>query len=118
MNSCKLLMKWMKKVCIMQQNALEVEMEVMYKIVPKYVFRDVEDEGVVLLPETDTLFALSESAKLVWKAMISNNNSITYSEMLHLLVKEYDAEVSVIKQDVDSFIAKMIDNKLFEVVKI
>ena len=91
-------------------------MEIKYKIMPKFIFRDVENEGVVLLPETDTLFALSESAKLVWKEMITNDNSITYSRIINLLAENYDVELDVLKQDANSFIVKMLDNKLFEVI--
>ena len=90
-------------------------MDIKYRIVPKFIFRDVENEGVILLPETDVLYALSESAKIVWKEMINNDNSITYSGIINLLSEHYDAEFSVIKQDADSFVSKMIENKLFEV---
>lgn len=92
-------------------------MDIKYKIVPKFIFRDVENEGVVLLPETDTLYALSESAKIVWKEMMNNENSITYSQIVKLLSDNYDAELNVIKQDADSFVSKMLENKLFEVIK-
>ena len=90
-------------------------MDIKYRIVPKFIFRDVENEGVILLPEMDALYALSESAKIVWKEMINNDNSITYSGIINLLSEHYDAEFSVIKQDADSFVSKMIENKLFEV---
>ena len=96
---------------------MEIEMDIKYKIVPKFIFRDVENEGVVLLPETDTLYALSESAKIVWKEMMNNENSITYSQIVKLLSDNYDAELNVIKQDADSFVSKMLENKLFEVIK-
>ena len=96
---------------------MEIEMDIKYKFVPKFIFRDVENEGVVLLPETDTLYALSESAKIVWKEMMNNENSITYSQIVKLLSDNYDAELNVIKQDADSFVSKMLENKLFEVIK-
>lgn len=92
-------------------------MDIKYRIVPKFIFRDVEDEGVILLPETDTLYALNESAKLVWKEMISNDNSITYSRIMSILSEHYEGEVMEIKRDVDAFISKMIESKLFEVIK-
>lgn len=92
-------------------------MDVKYKIVPKFIFRDVEDEGIILLPETDTLYALSESAKLIWKEMIADNNCITYSHMLHILSKYYEGEATEIKRDVDAFVSKMIKFELFKVVE-
>ena len=92
-------------------------MDIKYKIVPKFVFRDVEEEGVILLPETDTLYVLSESAKLVWKEMISNDNSITHSHIVCILSEYYDGDAREIKQDVDTFVSKMIESKLFEVIK-
>lgn len=92
-------------------------MDIKYRIVPKFIFRDVEDEGVILLPETDTLYALSESAKLIWKEMINNHNSITHSRIISILFEHYEGEVVEIKQDVDIFVAKMIENKLFEVIE-
>ena len=92
-------------------------MDIKYRIVPKFIFREVEDEGVILLPETDTLYALSESAKLVWKEMICNDDCITYSRIMSILSEYYEGDVTEIKRDVDAFISKMIECKLFEVIK-
>lgn len=41
--------------------------------------------------------------------MGGKNNSITYSGILNLLSEHYDAEFSVIKQDVDLFISTQIE---------
>ena len=49
--------------------------------------------------------------------MMNNENSITYSQIVKLLSDNYDAELNVIKQDADSFVSKMLENKLFEVIK-
>lgn len=91
-------------------------METKYRIVPKFILRDIENEGVILLPQTDTLYALSESAKLIWREMIKNDNSLTYSQIINVLSEHYEGEISEIKKDVNEFISKMIENKLFEVI--
>ena len=91
-------------------------MDIKYRIRPKFIFRDVEEEGVVLLPESDPLYALSESAKLVWKEMTANDNSITYSRIIDVLSEHYEGDDNEIKEDAKLFILKMIENQLFEVV--
>lgn len=91
-------------------------MDTKYRIAPKFIFRDVEDEAVVLLPETDTLFALSASAKILWKEMMNNENSMTYSKMLKTLMDYYDVSLSDAEQDTKAFISKMVNYKIFEVI--
>lgn len=92
-------------------------MEKTYRIIPKHFLRNVENEGVLLVPDTDALFALSESAMLIWQEMLNNGGTITKSKMMMRLKENYEVDDATLTIDIDGFIQTMIKENLVEEIE-
>jgi len=74
----------------------------------------VDDEMILLDMKSENYFGLDEVGTAIWQG-IENNE--TLKDVLDTLLEEYEVESSVLENDIISFVQKLQDSGLVEVVE-
>jgi len=74
-----------------------------------YVFNEVDGEMVMMNIETGAYASLNETGKSIWN-LLEEPKSV--EELLPLLLEEYDIPEATAKQDLDTFVAKLVEQKI------
>ncbi len=80
----------------------------------KSIFASQVDQDIIMLDEAAGLyFALNSVAGSIWELLA---NPISYDQLLNSLMKSYDVQYQQCKNDVDSFLTKLLQYQLVNVV--
>ncbi len=74
--------------------------------------RTFETESVLLNLDTESYHGLDDVGTRIWQALISSK---TIQEAYDKLLQEYEVEATVLRQDLDDFVDKMVQRGLLEV---
>jgi len=77
------------------------------------VWRVIDDEIVVLVPEGAMVHALTGCGSRVWE-LIEGETAI--SEIVQRICAEYEVEAQRAEKEITQFIYSLLDNKLVEIV--
>ena len=77
------------------------------------VWRIIDDEVVILIPEEATLHALKGCGNRVWQ-LIETETDV--SEITKVICNEFEVEPNLAKSEITDFIKKLEDLKLIEIV--
>ena len=77
------------------------------------VWRVIDDEIVVLVPEGAMVHALTGCGSRVWELI---EGETTISEIIQRICDEYDVEAQRAEEEITQFICSLLDNKLVEIV--
>lgn len=80
-----------------------------YSLSPDVVFREIENEAVLLDLGTGTYFGLNEVGTRVWQMIESGSSK---AEIVQVLVTEYEAPESSIATDVERLIRELRARRL------
>jgi hypothetical protein len=74
----------------------------------------VDDEMVLLDMKSENYFGLDGVGTAIWHGLEKNG---TLHDVLETLLEEYDVEEDVLKKDIITFVEKLYENGLVEVVE-
>ncbi len=74
--------------------------------------QEVDGEMVLLDMESENYFGLDEVGTAIWQAMQEHGN---LKEVFDDLLKQYDVEEEVLKNDLSDFVGKLVESGLVEV---
>ncbi len=77
------------------------------------IWRVIDGEVVVLLPDGGMLHALTGCGSRVWELI---KEGMTIPEIVEKICDEYEVELERARDDVDEFINKLAELKLVEIV--
>jgi len=77
--------------------------------------QEVDGEMVLLDMNSENYFGLDPVGTDIWKAMQEQE---TLKEVLDTLLEQYDVEEEVLKEDLSSFVKKLLENGLIEVKEV
>lgn len=79
---------------------------------PEHVLlRELEGEAVLLNLETETYFGLDEVGTRIWRELVA---SPSVERACEVLQEEFDVEPAVLRRDVESLIAQLLEARLLE----
>ena len=80
---------------------------------PKHVLvRTFENESVLLNLDSESYHGLDDVGTRMWEALTSSENlQVAYEKLL----ADYEVNPSQLRQDVDDFVAKMVQRGLLEI---
>ncbi len=77
------------------------------------VWNMVDEEAVLLNPETGLYYGLNRTASEVWQALA---NPQTTEQLVALIAKVFEAPIDVVGADVEALLADMAAKKLVKVM--
>lgn len=81
-------------------------------VVPKNVLvREVDGEAVILNIESERYFGLDDIGTRIWSALTAANSA---QEAYETLLKAYDVDPDILRQDLNELIEKLMANGLLE----
>lgn len=92
----------------MTQNSLTT-----YKASSKHLYSEIDSEAVILDFKSGVYYGLNETGNQIWDWLQTPK---TQSELLKLLVDEYDVTLSEATIDLQSLLEEMIGKGLIEIV--
>jgi hypothetical protein len=78
-----------------------------YQVNDDILFRQVENEGILLHIPSRTYYSLSETSIMFWQAL---SNSQPLTPIIEQIIEEYDLEESLVIQDLKSFLQDLLDS--------
>ena len=72
-----------------------------YKVAEDILFRQVEDEGILMHVSSGTYYSLSETSILFWQAL---SNSKSLIPVVELITNEYEVKRDRVLEDLQSFL--------------
>lgn len=80
-----------------------------WRVRPEIAHREVEGQVVLLLPDDDALFTLNESAKLLWKRLVTG---ATVAELARVVVSRYRVAPAVAEADVRALVRDLARRRI------
>ncbi len=77
------------------------------------VWRVIDGEVVVLLPETDSLHALGGCGDRIWELL---ENETTVASIVDVICEEYEVEPETARKDITKFIQRLKNLNLAEII--
>lgn len=76
------------------------------------LMRELDDESVLLHLDREVYFGLDDVGTRMWTALVSADSIQAAWEVL---LSEFDVEPDVLRQDLDEFLAQMIEQDLLRI---
>lgn len=84
-------------------------LEQRYEVAEDIMFRQIEDEGILLHISSGTYYNLSETSIVFWQALV---DSEPLNLVIEKMINEYEVEREVILQDLQIFLQDLLQNKI------
>ncbi len=94
----------------MQQSQLQLKEDFLntrpFKVAEDILFRQVQNEAVLLHIPTGMYYALNETSIIAWEALCSQQS---LSSAIEKIIAEYDVEYSQVLSDLQSFLQDLLE---------
>ena len=84
-----------------------------YQISQKHLYSEIDSEGVILDIKSGVYYGLNDTGNQIWHWLQTPQ---TMSELLELLLNEYDVDSEQGTVDLDSLLREMVDHGIVEIV--
>lgn len=91
---------------------MNIDFQSRVTIRPNVLFREIENESVLLNIETEYYFGLDEVGTQMWNTLVS---SMSLQEAYDTLLELYDIDANQLKQDLLELITQLVNNQLIEI---
>ena len=93
-----------------QNSSLEIEQVILNKkkfdLAEEVLYREVENEAILLHIPTGTYYGLSETSILFWKALQEKQ---PLKPVVEQIIQEYDVERAQVMQDLQTFLEDLLE---------
>ncbi len=84
-----------------------------FKALPDHLYSDLKDEAAILSIATGKYYGLNAVGVVIWKAI---QKPATLGEVEDAVMQEYDVDQETCRREILSFLTKMADEKLIELI--
>jgi hypothetical protein len=77
---------------------------------PAVVWRIVDGEAVLVLPEQGKVKVLNEVGGRIWELV---DGSRTVGEIVHLICQEFEVAEAIVQADTLAFVSELLDRNIF-----